>query len=97
MEQITASVCLFAERGLLCVIEMLDTADFFEQQAKECRTSAARSRNKNDREFWLEMAVRWEGFLKTRQSGDDEPVLRATRFRRSMLLARQAAKRRHAA
>jgi hypothetical protein len=79
------------------VIEMLDTADFFEQQAKECRTSAARSRNKNDREFWLAMAVRWEGFLKTRQSGDDEPVLRATRFRRSMLLARQAAKRSHAA
>jgi hypothetical protein len=77
---------------------MLETADFFEQQAKECRDSAARSRDKNDREFWLKMAARWEGLLKTRQSGDDEgPVPRQFRFSRSMILARLAAKRHRAA
>jgi hypothetical protein len=86
---------------VLCVIEMLETADFFEERIKECRSSAAQSTNKNDREFWLKMAVRWEGLLKTRQSGD-EPARRPDRFRRSifrrsMLLARQAAKRRTAA
>jgi hypothetical protein len=83
------------------VIEMLETADFFEQRIKECRSSAAQSRNKNDREFWLKMAARWEGLLKSREKSDDEPVTRLSitrsRFRRSMLLAGQAAKRRRAA
>jgi hypothetical protein len=83
------------------VIEMLDTEDFFEERIKECRSSAAQSTNKNDREFWLKMAARWEGLLKSRQKGD-EPVRRPDRFRRSifrrsMLLARQTAKRHRAA
>src|SRR5215472_11970596 len=75
---------------------MLETTDFFEQRIEECRSSAAQSRSKNDREFWLGLAARWEGLLKTRQSGN-ELVRRPDRFRRSifrrsMLLARQAAK-----
>jgi hypothetical protein len=46
-------------------------------------------------EFWLKMAARWDGLLKTRQSGDEEgPVL--PRFSRSMVLARLAAKRHRA-
>jgi hypothetical protein len=49
---------------------MLETTDFFEAQIKQCRDSAARSSNKNDREFWLKMANRWEGLLQTRQPGD---------------------------
>jgi hypothetical protein len=57
--------------GRLAVIEMLETADFFEQQIMGCRSSAAQSRNKNDREFWLKLAARWEGLLKSRQGGDD--------------------------
>jgi len=78
---------------------MLETVDFFEQQIKQCRSSAAQCRNKTDREFWSKMAARWEGLLKTRQSsGDDEgPVLRRPMSSRSMLLARLAAKRRRAA
>jgi hypothetical protein len=80
---------------------MLETADFFEQRIKECRNSAAQSTNKIDREFWLKMAARWEGLFNTRQNGG-EPVRRPTSprrsiFRRSMLLARKAAKRRSAA
>jgi hypothetical protein len=43
---------------------MLDTADFFETQIKQCTETAAHSRNKNDREFWLKMAARWEGLLE---------------------------------
>jgi hypothetical protein len=77
---------------------MLETTDFFEQQIKSCRSSATQCRNKNDREFWLKMAARWEGLLKTRQSVDDEgPVLRRSTPSRSILLARLAAKRRRAA
>jgi hypothetical protein len=57
---------------------------FFEQQIKECRSSAAVSRNKNDREFWLKMAARWEGLIKTRQSGADEGSI----LRRSSLVTR---------
>jgi hypothetical protein len=80
------------------VIEMLETANFFEQQIKECRSSAADSRNRNDREFWLKMAARWEGLLKTRQGSDDGgPALWRSRFSRSMFLGRLAAKRRRAA
>jgi hypothetical protein len=45
---------------------MLETADFFEAQIKQCRDSATRSNNKNDREFWLKMANRWEGLLHAR-------------------------------
>jgi hypothetical protein len=83
------------------MIEMLETTDFFTVQIKQCTDFAAHSRNKNDREFWLKMAARWEGLLKGRPSGD-EPVRRPTNlrrsiFRRSMLLARKAAKRRRAA
>ncbi len=49
---------------------MLETADFFETQIKQCRDSAARSSKKNDREFWLKMANRWQGLLHARQLGD---------------------------
>jgi hypothetical protein len=51
------------------VIEMLETTDFFEERIKECKEAAAKSANKNDREFWLKMAVRWEGLLQARQPG----------------------------
>jgi hypothetical protein len=45
---------------------MLQTADFFQEQIKQCRDFAARSANKNDREFWLKMAYRWEVLLQAR-------------------------------
>jgi len=84
--------------GRIVAIEMLETTDFFEQQIKSCRSAAAQCRNKNDREFWLKMAARWEGLLKPRQSSDDEgPPLRRSMSSRSMVLARLAAKRRRAA
>jgi hypothetical protein len=80
---------------------MIETVDFFEQQGKECRSSAAQSRNKNDREFWLELADRWEGLLKNRHDGDGGPVRPPSPFMRSMssrsmALARLAKRRRAA-
>jgi hypothetical protein len=47
---------------------MLDTADFFETQIKDRTETAARSSNKQDREFWLKMANRWAGLLQARQT-----------------------------
>jgi hypothetical protein len=72
---------------------MLETADFFEAQIKQCSDLAARSSNKNDREFWLKMANRWQGLLQVRQPGDasTDPV---QRFRYERL---RFAKRRRAA
>jgi hypothetical protein len=80
---------------------MLDTTNLFERHIEECRNLAAQSRNKYDGEFWLKMAARWEGLLKHRQNGGESmrgpTKLRRSMFKRSMLLARRAAKRRRAA
>ena len=75
---------------------MLETADFFETQIKQCRDSAARSSKKNDREFWLKMANRWEGLLQARQprNADTDPVQKFS-FQR-LRLARLAKRRRAA-
>jgi hypothetical protein len=75
---------------------MLETTDFFEAQIKQCRDSAARSSNKNDREFWLKMANRWEGLLQARQprNADTDPVQKFS-FQR-LRLARLAKRRRAA-
>jgi hypothetical protein len=49
------------------VIAMLETTSFFEEQIKQCTDFAARSTNRNEREFWLKMVQRWRGLLKTRR------------------------------
>jgi hypothetical protein len=41
-------------------IEMLEPNDFFENQVKQCRAQAENATNKKDREFWLQLAHRWE-------------------------------------
>src|SRR5215469_9057482 len=46
---------------------MLQTTEFFQEQIKQCRASAARSHNKGDHDFWLKMAHRWEALLQIRQ------------------------------
>ena len=42
---------------------MLLKPDFFQAQINECKHLAKHSENRNDREFWLKMAQRWEGLL----------------------------------
>lgn len=38
----------------------LEPNDFFENQIKQCRSEVDRAANKRDREFWLQLAHRWE-------------------------------------
>jgi len=75
MEQSTAHKRLFIEGpGVgLSVIAMLHKADFFQEQINQCRRLAAQASNKNDREFWLQMAQRWEGLLVERYSDASAP------------------------
>jgi hypothetical protein len=37
-----------------------EMTDFFQKQAQECRRLAAQATGKNDREYWLRLAQRWE-------------------------------------
>jgi hypothetical protein len=39
---------------------MLEPNDFFQNQVKQCRSQAGSAVNKKDREFWLQLARRWE-------------------------------------
>jgi hypothetical protein len=41
-------------------ILMLEPNDFFQNQVKQCRSQAESAANKRDREFWLQLAHRWE-------------------------------------
>jgi hypothetical protein len=44
-------------------IVMLEPNEFFQNQVKQCRSQAESACNKNDREFWLRLAHRWETLL----------------------------------
>ena len=67
---------------------MLETSDFFEQQINECRTLAAQTKDKNDREFWLRLAHRWEGLLRAQQNGGAVETVKV-RFERSIFSKRR--------
>ena len=43
---------------------MLEPNDFFQNQVKQCRSQAEGAANKNDREFWFQLAHRWERLLQ---------------------------------
>jgi hypothetical protein len=74
------------------VVEMLETTDFFEGQITECKTAAMRASNKNDREFWLKMAHRWESLLQARQASNaGAETERKFRFRRLRFAKRRRA------
>jgi hypothetical protein len=66
---------------LFKVIAMIDTRDFFHLQADQCRAQAARAGNKTDREFWLDMARRWDDMLQVRPQAETEPVRKYRFFR----------------
>jgi hypothetical protein len=79
-EQIPALRRLFAEGPrraghFVMVVEMLETTNFFEEQITECKSAATHATNKNDQEFWLKMAHRWEGLLQARQARRKKPPL----------------------
>jgi hypothetical protein len=70
---------------------MFETIDFFQEQLKQCRDSAEHSTNKNDREFWLKMAERWEGLLKARHPGANVETVQKFRFQRLRFAKRSRA------
>jgi len=72
------------------VDRMIETSDFFEQQIKECRNVAAQAKDKNDREFWLRLAHRWEGLLRQQRDGTAVETIKA-RFERSIFSKRRRA------
>jgi hypothetical protein len=53
--------------AFVVVMAMLETSDFFQDQVQQCRKLAAAAHDKNDREFWLRLAHRWEGLLRTQR------------------------------
>jgi hypothetical protein len=78
--------------AFVVVIAMLETSDFFQDQAKQCRKLAADAHDKNDREFWLRLAHRWEGLLRNQQhdSAGVETVQKV-RFERPIFAKRRRA------
>jgi hypothetical protein len=48
----------------------METREFFQDEAKRCRDNAERSARKDDREFWLNLAGRWEGLLRPKDGSD---------------------------
>lgn len=53
--------------AFVVVMAMLETSDFFQDQVQQCRKLAAAAHDKNDREFWLRLAHRWEGLLRNQR------------------------------
>jgi hypothetical protein len=73
-------------------IAMLETSDFFQDQVQQCRKLAAAAPDKNDREFWLRLAQRWEGLLRAKRH-DDPGVekVQKIRFGRPIFTRRRSA------
>jgi hypothetical protein len=71
---------------------MQDKNEFFEKQANQCAGLAQRATNKNDRDFWLRLAQRWEELLRIRErdAAEARPV-RKYSFGRTRFTRRRAA------
>ncbi len=50
---------------------MLEPKNFFGNQIKQCRAQADSAASKNDREFWLQLAHRWERVLQAGGAGTE--------------------------
>jgi hypothetical protein len=81
-----------ASGAFVVVTAMLETTDFFQDQAKQCRKLAADAHDKNDREFWLRLAHRWEGLLRAQQhDGAGVETVQKLRFERPIFAKRRRA------
>jgi hypothetical protein len=60
--------------GIFLVIAMLEMTDFFQKQVHECGRLAAEATGKNDREYWLRLAQRWEWLLQQNRSAEVEAI-----------------------
>lgn len=87
--------CVFDFEAPVCgafvvVIAMIETSDFFQDQVQQCRKLAADAHDKNDREFWLRLAHRWEGLLRA-QRHDGVETVQKIRFERPIFSKRRRA------
>jgi len=64
---------------LLLVIAMSEMTDFFQKQVQECRRLAAQASGKNDREYWLGLAQRWEWLFQQNRVAKVESIRPRTR------------------
>jgi len=71
---------------------MPETTNFFQKEAQECKRRAAGTIQKNDREFWLQLAQRWERLLRQNDAPKVESA-RPPRLRQSALQKRFAKRR----
>jgi len=74
---------------------MAEMTDFFQKEAQGCRNLAAQARGKNDREYWLRLAQRWE-WLVQQNDGPKLETVQAFRPKRSALEKRFAKRDRSA-
>jgi hypothetical protein len=80
--------------AFLLVTTMLERFDFFQKQAEACRNLAAQAKRKNDREYWLGLAQRWEWLVQPQKSSTAEVEAgRPSRSGRSVLEKRFAKRR----
>jgi len=71
------------------MITMLETNDFFQNQINQCNGLAVRASNKNDREFWLRLAHRWEKLIKVGKRGRLNIEIPTGRFERPISTKRR--------
>jgi hypothetical protein len=53
---------------------MPEMTEFFQKQAQECRKLAAEATGKNDQEYWLRLAQRWEWLTEPQKVTEVEAV-----------------------
>jgi len=61
------------------VIATLEMTDFFQKEAQECKRLASQATDKNDREYWLRLAQRWEWLLQQNRNAEVETIRPRTR------------------
>ncbi len=69
---------------------MLEPNDFFQNQVKQCRFQAESAVNKSDREFWLQLAHRWEMLLQAGgavSKAEQKPRFKLSIFRKKKMFA----------
>jgi hypothetical protein len=81
------------QRAFCClVIAMSEMTDFFQKEAQGCRSLAAQAIGKNDREYWLRLAHRWE-WLVQQKGGPKVETNQPLRRERSVIDKRFAKRR----
>jgi hypothetical protein len=71
---------------------MPEMTDFFQKEALECRRLAAQATKKDDRDYWLRLAQRWE-WLVQQNDGTKLETVRAFRSSKRSALEKRFAKR----